>query len=264
MRAILVFSSILCACAGRPLLERPSRADVAPTFERHGFSGSAAVILPSGEERCFGDCEERFSPASTFKVPHALIALDAGVLSGPAHAFSWDGQERSVPAWNRDHTLSSAIENSVVWYFQRVAPLVGRSRFVATLRRFRYGDANIGADLSRFWLDDSLTVSPMEQARFWQRLHAGELAVSADARADVLEMTTLARSDDSILRGKTGWHPSAPVGGWFVGSLQSEAGVVTFAVRLTVSGEHDVEGFLAARRLVAEDLLNELGLAVPR
>jgi hypothetical protein len=45
---------------------------------------------------------------------------------------------------------------------------------------------------------------------------------------------------------------------------EREAGVVAFAVRLTVSGEHDVEVFLAARRLVAEELLDELGFAVPR
>jgi beta-lactamase class D len=29
-------------------------------------------------------CDLRLTPASTFKVPHALAALDAGVISGPA------------------------------------------------------------------------------------------------------------------------------------------------------------------------------------
>lgn len=266
MRAILIFilGSLLCACAGQtPRIDHVDEEPGPEAFQRHSFAATAAVIFPSGEERCFGDCEARFSPASTFKVPHALIALEAGVLSGPAHPYAWDGQERSVAAWNQDHTLASAIEHSVVWYFQRVAPLVGRSRFEESLRRFRFGDANIGADLTRFWLDDSLTVSPMEQARFWRRLHAGELPARAEARDAVLEMTTLARSDGSVLRGKTGWHPSAPVGGWFVGSLESETGLVTFAVRLTAPPGYEVERFLTARRLVAEELLGELGFAVP-
>lgn len=266
MRAltILTLSCALVACAGQVPRTEGVTPEEAAAFVRHGFAGAAAVILPSGEERCFGDCEARFSPASTFKVPHALIALNTGVLSGPEHTFPWDGQERSFATWNRDHNLASAIENSVVWYFQRVAPLVGRDRFEDALPRFRYGDANIGEDLTNFWLDDSLTVSPMEQARFWQRLHAGELPVSVEARDAILEMTTLARSDDLVLRGKTGWHLAAPVGGWFVGSLQSAAGVVTFAVRLTAEGDYDTTSFLAARRLVAEELLGELGFDVPR
>lgn len=266
MRAILplLVAWACSACAAQaPRVDNvtPGTRDV---FARHGFAGAAALILPSGEERCYGECETRFSPASSFKVPHALIALNAGVLSGPEHVFAWDGQERSVPAWNQDHTLASAIESSVVWYFQRVAPRVGRERFEEALLRFGYGDANIGEDLTRFWLDDSLTVSPMEQARFWRRLHVGELALTDASRDAVLEMTTLAGSDDLVLRGKTGWHPELPVGGWFVGSLQGPEGVTCFAVRLTAEGDYDRASFLAARRLVAEDLLAELGFSVPR
>ncbi|MFK7999706.1 MAG: penicillin-binding transpeptidase domain-containing protein [Polyangiales bacterium] len=266
MRALtsLLAAHLFCACAAQTPRVDHGASDNPDTFMRQGFAGAAAVILPRGDERCYGECEMRFSPASSFKVPHALIALNAGVLSGPEHVFSWDGEERSVPAWNQDHTLASAIENSVVWYFQRVAPRIGRERFEDELPRFGYGDANIGEDLTRFWLDDSLTVSPMEQARFWRRLHAGELPVTDEARDAVLEMTTLARRDGVVLRGKTGWHPSEPVGGWFVGSLQSPAGVTTFAVRLTAEGDYDAASFVAARRRVAEELLVELGFAVPR
>src|SRR5262245_19777510 len=52
-------------------------------------------------------CGERLTPASTFKIPHALAALDSGVLTGPDHVFKWDGQPRSFEAWRRDHTLAS-------------------------------------------------------------------------------------------------------------------------------------------------------------
>lgn len=232
-------------------------------FERRGFAGTAAVILASGEERCFGECEVRFGPASTFKVPHALIALDAGVLEGPDTLFEWDGQERALPRWNQDHTLQSAIRDSVVWYFQRVAPLVGRRRFEESLRRFDYGDGRVGTDITTFWLDDSLRISPIEQARFWQRFHRAELGVSEQARRQVLDMTILARDDSSVLRGKTGWHPSEPVGGWFVGSLENSEGVATVAVRLTAGAGYDTDAFLAARRLVAEDLLQQLAGPTP-
>jgi beta-lactamase class D len=62
-------------------------------------------------------CSTRLSPASTFKIPHALAALDAGVVSGPDETFTWDGTPRAYESWRRDHTLASAMRYSVLWIF---------------------------------------------------------------------------------------------------------------------------------------------------
>lgn len=96
----------------------------------------------AAEVKCVGGarCETRYAPASTFKAPHAVIALDVGALSGPEHELPWDGKRRWVSAWNRDHTLASAIRDSVVWYFQRVAPQIGRDRMAAGLAQLDYGN----------------------------------------------------------------------------------------------------------------------------
>ena len=49
-------------------------------------------------------------PASTFKIPNSLIALETGVVADPdKDVFAWDGVKRPIEAWNRDHTLRSAI-----------------------------------------------------------------------------------------------------------------------------------------------------------
>ena len=37
----------------------------------------------------------RYSPASTFKIPHTLFALDAGVVRDAQQVFKWDGVPRS-------------------------------------------------------------------------------------------------------------------------------------------------------------------------
>ena len=34
---------------------------------------------------------KRYSPTSTFKVPHTLFALDAGVVKDEFQVFPWDG-----------------------------------------------------------------------------------------------------------------------------------------------------------------------------
>ena len=54
-------------------------------------------------------------PASTFKIPNSIIALETGVVEDPdKDVFKWDGVTRSIEAWNKDHTLRSAIAVSAV------------------------------------------------------------------------------------------------------------------------------------------------------
>jgi beta-lactamase class D len=38
--------------------------------------------------------QKRYSPASTFKIPHTLFALDAGAVKDEFQIFPWDGKKR--------------------------------------------------------------------------------------------------------------------------------------------------------------------------
>ena len=122
-------------------------------------------------------CATRVSPASTFKIPHALAALDAGVLDGPDARLAYDGSQQSFDAWRRDHTLRTAMRDSVVWYFQRVAERLGAERERAYLGKFRYGNADSTSGLTTFWLGGSLLISPDEQRRFLLDLYGDSLPV---------------------------------------------------------------------------------------
>ncbi len=124
-------------------------------------------------------CATRVTPASTFKIPHALAALDAGVVAGPDTVFAYDGSPVRFETWRRDHTLASAMRYSVVWYFQRVARLLGREREQAYLDRLDYGNRDPSSGLDSFWLAGSLRISPEEQERFLVRLYQDALPVSA-------------------------------------------------------------------------------------
>ncbi len=73
------------------------------------------------------ECARATAPASTFKIPHALIALQTGVIT-PASAVEWDGTKYWSAAWQRSHTVESAIKWSVLPFFQRTARLIGRDR----------------------------------------------------------------------------------------------------------------------------------------
>ena len=54
--------------------------------------------------------ETRLPPCSTFKVFHALIGLDSGVLDrdDARTLMKWNGKPSSIAAWNHDQTLASA------------------------------------------------------------------------------------------------------------------------------------------------------------
>ena len=151
-------------------------------------------------------CTTRLLPASTFKIPHALAALDAGVLSGPDEMMKYDGSALSLAAWRRDHTLASAMRDSVLWYFQRVAERLGAAREGEYLKKFDYGNADPSSGLTTFWLGGSLQISPEEQLRFMRRFYAGDLPASPAALRTVRQLIV---QPQGVVVNAAGRHPFA-------------------------------------------------------
>jgi beta-lactamase class D len=186
-------------------------------------------------------CAERVTPASTFKIPHALAALDAGVVADASTTFAWDGSPMPFESWERDHTLASAMRSSVVWYFQRVADALGPAREQEYLVRFRYGNQDSSGNPGRFWLEDSLLVSPDEQQRFLLDLHASTLPASASAMRVARDLLVQPRGmitnakgtrpfdapwpEGTVVRAKTGnaQYDDGVSVEWLVGSVTRDA-----------------------------------------
>ena len=105
------------------------------------------VILDplSGARLDAGDSSpaKRSSPCSTFKIFHALVGLETGVLRDLEHRYEWDGVKHERDELNRDHTLRSAMRDSVVWYFQRLATELGETREKELLAKAGYGNQDI-------------------------------------------------------------------------------------------------------------------------
>ncbi len=118
-------------------------------------------------------------PASTFKIPNSIIALETGVVGDPdKDVFKWDGVTRSIEAWNKDYTLRSAIAVS------RGAGLSGdraphrAERMQKYVDLFDYGNRDIGGGIDQFWLTGNLRIDPVQQIDFVDRLRRGVLPVS--------------------------------------------------------------------------------------
>ncbi len=212
-----------------------------------------------------GRANTRFIPASTFKIPNTLIALETGVASGPDFLLEWDSNVAPrrpwwPASWAKDHTLRTALANSAVWYYQELARRIGPERMAVYLERFSYGNQNLSGGIDQFWLQGGLRISPLEQVDFLRRFYFRELGVAERSTQLVKEMLVLEETPQYRLSGKTGW---AALGdyegreiGWLVGYLEKEGDVYFFATNINIRTNAD-----AAERLkITKSILEELGL----
>lgn len=205
-------------------------------------------------------CEERVSPCSTFKVPLALMAFDAGILANETTELKWDGTKTSREVWNRDHTAASWMRDSVVWFSKRLTAQLGTSKVKTYLAEFDYGNRDMSGGLTRAWLESSLKISPDEQLRFWRSFWREQLPVSEHAYAMTKRITLVATSPAGwTLHGKTGSGGSI---GWFAGHVARGGREYVFVSSFTDGNEAGSDdhprGWIA--RDIAIEILGELEL----
>lgn len=213
------------------------------------------LLVRSDQHRC----AERTSPCSTFKVPLALMAFDARILVDENSSMSWDGTKYSRDSWNHDQTATTWMQNSVVWFSQRLTPRLGMKKVKRYLVRFGYGNADMSGVLTKAWLESSLLISADEQLTFWKRFWREELPVSKHA-FDMTKKITLGEASPAgwTLHGKTG---SGTGLGWYAGHLASGGREYVFVTTYNERGvatDDRPPGWIA--RDLAKSILAELGL----
>ena len=182
----------------------------------------------------------RFVPASTFKIVNSLIALETKAVATVDEVVPFGGKPQRLKIWEQDMPLREAIRVSNVPVYQEVARRIGLARMAAYIRNFSYGNGDIGQVVDRFWLDGPLEISALEQADFLARLATGKLSVSAPTLDAVKEITLLERTKFHRLHAKTGWadEPDPDIG-WWVGWIERDTGIVSFALNLEIQTDDD-------------------------
>jgi len=266
----LLAALVLGACAtpaATPVAEM-MLMEGALTAEGIDPSTSALVILRLEDEHVWSSggarVYERFTPASTSKIPHMLLAYETGAVTGPDERFQWDGQKRFVDSWNEDQDFAAAFQRSTVWIYQIVVPRIGAERLTAAFEAFGYGNGDIGGPeaITRYWLEGPLAISAAEQAAFVSRLVRRTLPLSAGTYETAIPLMELARGDSWALYGKTGWKSVEGETdiGWFVGWAEQTAGdapgTYIFALNMDMPGGMDEA---PKRRAAVERALREIG-----
>ena len=240
-----------------------SREDWGKHFAAAGVTGTMAVLDERSSRRWVFDAKRagtRFATASTFKLPHALFALDAGVVRDEFELIAWDGTRHPIPAWNGDQDLRSSMRNSTVWVYQDFARAIGLERELEYLQRLGYGNADASGELTEFWLNGTLRISAFEQIEFLRRLHRNALPFAVEHQRLVKDLAIVAAGRDWILRAKTGWGVRVePQVGWWVGWVERPDGGVFFALNMETKGSAD----LPKREGIARQILREIGALPP-
>ncbi|MFD2229356.1 penicillin-binding transpeptidase domain-containing protein [Alkalimarinus sediminis] len=200
---------------------------------------------------------ERFIPASTFKIPNTLIILEEGLIQDQSETIQWDGQEREYAPWNKDQTLKSAFQYSCVWCYQHFAKQVGDQKYRQYLQIFDYGNHLTGSDVTRFWLDGELRTSVNDQISFLRKVYAERLPVKK-AHIKTLKSIMLSEEHNSYkVWSKTGWSGKD---GWFVGYLVINKQVWYFANHIEINQNSD----LKFRKSLTMEALKVLDIIPPK
>ena len=215
------------------------RTDLARLFADAGTAGTFVgykvedyLVISSDSDR---SGEPRL-PASTFKITNSLIALETGVVGDPdKDVFKWDGVVRSIEAWNKDHTMRSAIAVSAVPVYQEIARRIGQERMQKYVDLLEYGNRNIGGGIDQFWLTGDLRIDPVQQIDFVDRLRRGALPISKRSQDLVRDILPVTKVGDVTIRAKSGLlgaETGKPSLGWMVGWAEKGSAQTVFALNM--------------------------------
>ncbi|MRS05980.1 class D beta-lactamase, partial [bacterium] len=157
------------------------RQDLEKIFSKFGFKGSFLLYDAANDSFTAVNYErtlKRFTPASTTKIPNALIFLEAGIVEDQDRpVMKWDGTWYDFPGWNEDQTLRSAMKNSVMWFYQACARKAGQQKMQEYYDLFDYGNRDLTGGVDKFWVDGGLAISQMEQILFLKKFYYYQLPV---------------------------------------------------------------------------------------
>ncbi len=201
--------------------------------------------------------QQRFIPASTFKIANALIGLNTGAVKDVDEILPYGGKPQRIKEWEHDMSLRDGIKISNVAIFQELARRIGLDRMRDGVSKLGYGNREIGSVVDRFWLEGPLMISAVEQTEFLSRLVNGSLPVKPEAIRAVKEITLIEKTDAFELHAKTGWWVGStpPEIGWWVGWVERDGKTYPFALNIDILNNDDAN----KRISIGRDCLKALG-----
>ncbi|MBA2412250.1 MAG: class D beta-lactamase [Burkholderiaceae bacterium] len=237
-----VIAAAVC-CPGAIAQTQKEIPELAGIFKANGVAGTFVFYDLATDTMVVSDgarAQKRFTPASTFKIPNALIGLDVRAVENVDAVLPYGGKPQRFKQWEKDMNLRNAMKASNVPVFQELARRIGIGRMQQGVKNLGYGNMEIGTVIDRFWLDGPLAISAIEQTEFLHRLLTEQLPLRFETLSALKEITLLDKTDTYELHGKTGWiFDKTPQLGWFIGWVERDGVLYPFALNIDMKGEAD-------------------------
>ncbi|MGB1294498.1 MAG: penicillin-binding transpeptidase domain-containing protein [Flavobacteriales bacterium] len=197
-------------------------------------------------------------PASTFKIPNSLIALELGIVETDTSTIFWDGKKRRFKIWEQDLSFRDAFHFSCVPCYQEIAAKVGVERMIDCTNKFQFGKMVLDSNtLTNFWLEGNSGINQFQQIEFLQSFEGSQLPVSERTESIMKRMMLITKNDSIELRGKTGWSNFEKVNnGWYVGYVKRQENTYYFATNIEPENGLKLNTFAERRKTITYDALN--------
>ncbi|WP_185807822.1 BlaR1 family beta-lactam sensor/signal transducer [Lysinibacillus telephonicus] len=200
----------------------------------------------------------RVSPNSTYKIYSALFGLESKIISNENSTIKWNGTQYPFDSWNSEQNLTTAMKNSVTWYFQELDKRTKAGIIHSYLKRINYGNLDMSGGINEFWLESSLKISPVEQVQLLKDLYTNQLGFKEKNIQTVKEAIKLEEKNEKILYGKTGTGTvnGKEINGWFIGYVENGENTYFFATN--IQNEENASGERAAEMTLS--ILKDKGI----
>lgn len=264
---ILPFLLLSQACGKEKNMEE--REDFKSYFDSYDVKGSLVIYDEKNDVFTVynsNQLNQPYTPASTFKIPNSLIALETGVAKNEDFTLTWDSVNRDNPNWNRNTNLKEAFKNSTVWYYQELARRVGQNDMKKWLDSLHLGNADTSGGIDQFWLNGSLRITPMQQIEFLKNLHNDKLPFKKSNMDIVKNIMLVNKTDNYSIYAKTGWGEQDSLFiGWYVGFIETDDNVYYFVNCIQnpirkFNDESKEAAFDKARKEIVFDAFKSMGI----
>lgn len=201
-------------------------------------------------------------PASTFKIPNSIIALETGIIKNDSAIFKWNGEKRRFKRWEEDLTFKKAFQVSCVPCYQEIARKVGVKRMKKYLRKLDYkGMVFDTLTIDNFWLEGNSKISQKQQIDFLRKFYFSKFPISDRTIKIVKNIMEIERTENYILSGKTGLSSiEEKYNGWFVGYVETKSNVYFFATNVIPTDGLNVDDFISSRINVTKNALKQMNI----
>ena len=237
--------------------------DFQALLDSAGVKGS--ILIFSENNFCSNDFEWAKTghlPASTFKIPNSIIALELGVMENDSTVILWDGEAKYLKSWEQDLYFRDAFHASCVPCYQEIARKVGVERMKKFTSELNFGEMIFDStNLDMFWLEGASLINQFQQISFLKAFNEERLSISKRTHKLMSRLMIIEENEDYTLRGKTGWSVQNDQDNcWFVGYIETKDESYYFATNIEPEIQSESSNIGSIRKEVSLKALEILGL----